>query len=279
MTFASASDWFLLSPELFLTAAGLLILVARRVRSERRRRSSSRSSRSSPLGGHGRAPRVRVGAPGARRRPILGGMFVVDNFAIFFKVADPALDRPDDPRLGAVRRAPRRTRRASTTRCSSSPASGMLFMVSGTNLISIYVALELMALSSYILAGYFKGEVKSTEAALKYFVLGAFSSGVLLYGLSLVYGVAGKMGLPELAKLFAADGAVEPAHARDPADPRGPALQDRRGAVPRLDARRLRGRADAGDGVLLGRPEGRRLRDPRAHLLRRRFRSSTPTGG
>ena len=60
-----------------------------------------------------------------------------------------------------------------------------------------------MALSSYILAGYFKGEVKSTEAALKYFILGAFSSGVLLYGLSLVYGVAGKMGLPELAKLFA----------------------------------------------------------------------------
>jgi NADH-quinone oxidoreductase subunit N len=80
---------------------------------------------------------------------------------------------------------------------------GMLFMVSGDNLISIYVALELMALSSYVLAGYFKGEIKSTEAALKYFILGAFSSGVLLYGLSLVYGVAGEMGLPELAKLFA----------------------------------------------------------------------------
>ena len=60
-----------------------------------------------------------------------------------------------------------------------------------------------MALASYVLAGYFKGEVKSTEAALKYFVLGAFSSGVLLYGLSLVYGVAGKLGLPELAKLLA----------------------------------------------------------------------------
>jgi NADH-quinone oxidoreductase subunit N len=76
-------------------------------------------------------------------------------------------------------------------------------MVSGNNLISIYVALELMALSSYILAGYFKGEIKSTEAALKYFVLGAFSSGVLLYGLSLVYGIAGQMGLPELAGLLA----------------------------------------------------------------------------
>jgi len=80
---------------------------------------------------------------------------------------------------------------------------GMLFMVSGNNLVSIYVALELMALSSYVLAGYFKAEIKSTEAALKYFVLGAFSSGVLLYGLSLVYGVTGEMGIPELAKIFA----------------------------------------------------------------------------
>jgi NADH-quinone oxidoreductase subunit N len=78
----------------------------------------------------------------------------------------------------------------------------MLFMASGNNLISIYVALELMALSSYVLAGYFKAEPKSTEAALKYFILGAFSSGVLLYGLSLVYGVGGVMGLPELAKLL-----------------------------------------------------------------------------
>src|SRR5262249_48117764 len=80
---------------------------------------------------------------------------------------------------------------------------GMLFMASGNNLISIYVSLELMALASYVLAGYFKGEVKSTEAALKYFVLGGFCSGVLLYGLSLVYGVAGKLGLPELSKLLA----------------------------------------------------------------------------
>ena len=146
---------------------------------------------------------------------------------------------------------------------------GMLFMVSGNNLISIYVSLELMALSSYILAGYFKGELKSTEAALKYFILGAFSSGVLLYGLSLVYGVAGIMGLPELAKLFAAAErsnllilgillllagllfkiAAVPFHVWTP------------------DV--YEGVADAGDGVLLGRAEGRGLRDPGAHLLRR----------
>ncbi len=78
---------------------------------------------------------------------------------------------------------------------------GMLFMVSGSNLISIYVSLELMALASYVLAGYFKEEPRSMEAALKYFVLGAFSSGVLLYGLSLVYGISGRMGLTDLAQM------------------------------------------------------------------------------
>jgi NADH-quinone oxidoreductase subunit N len=132
---------------------------------------------------------------------ILGGMFVLDNFAVFFKLL----------MLTSIAL----TVLASVRFVGSSPypggeyyalllftGVGMLFMVSGDNLILIYVALELMALSSYILAGYFKGEIKSTEAALKYFILGAFSSGVLLYGLSLVYGVAGEMGLPELAKLF-----------------------------------------------------------------------------
>jgi len=66
---------------------------------------------------------------------------------------------------------------------------GMMFMVSGVHLITIYTGLELMSLSSYILAGYFKNEVKSTEAAMKYFVLGAVSSAILLYGISLIYGV------------------------------------------------------------------------------------------
>jgi len=129
-------------------------------------------------------------------------MFVVDNFAIFFKVL--MLVSIILTALASVRfvgNAPYPGGEYYALLLFT--GVGMLFMVSGNNLISIYVPLELMALSSYILAGYFKGEIKSTEAALKYFVLGAFSSGVLLYGLSLVYGIAGRMGLPELAKLLA----------------------------------------------------------------------------
>jgi NADH-quinone oxidoreductase subunit N len=75
---------------------------------------------------------------------------------------------------------------------------GMMFMVSGVHLISIYIGLELMSLSSYILAGYFKNEQKSTEAAMKYFVLGAVSSGILLYGISLIYGVCGSLNLLDI---------------------------------------------------------------------------------
>jgi NADH-quinone oxidoreductase subunit N len=72
---------------------------------------------------------------------------------------------------------------------------GMMFMVSGIHLATIYVGLELMSLSSYILAGYFKNEQKSTEAAMKYFILGAVSSAILLYGISLIFGVTGTLSL------------------------------------------------------------------------------------
>ena len=78
-------------------------------------------------------------------------------------------------------------------------ATGMMLMASGFSLLSIWIALELMAMASYVLVGYFKNERKSIEAALKYFVLGAVSSGVLLYGVSLIYGATGTIRLTELA--------------------------------------------------------------------------------
>ncbi len=81
---------------------------------------------------------------------------------------------------------------------------GMTFMASGVHLISIYVGLELMSLSSYVLAGYFKNQTKSTEAAMKYFVLGAVSSAILLYGMSLIYGVCGSLRLTDIHQTLAA---------------------------------------------------------------------------
>lgn len=81
--------------------------------------------------------------------------------------------------------------------------TGMMIMASGADLISIYLGLELMALSVYILAGFMRNSVKSNEAALKYFLLGAFSSGILLYGIATIYGITGTTNLKEIAGFLA----------------------------------------------------------------------------
>lgn len=77
---------------------------------------------------------------------------------------------------------------------------GMMFLACGYDLISLYISLELMALTFYVLVAFTKREKKSNEAAMKYFLLGAFSSGVLLYGMSLLYGVTGSTNLGEIGR-------------------------------------------------------------------------------
>jgi NADH-quinone oxidoreductase subunit N len=75
---------------------------------------------------------------------------------------------------------------------------GMMFIACGYDLISLYISLELMALTFYVLVAFTKREKKSNEAAMKYFLLGAFSSGVLLYGMSLLYGIAGSTNIGDI---------------------------------------------------------------------------------
>ena len=74
-------------------------------------------------------------------------------------------------------------------------AVGMMFMAGGGDLITIYLGLELMSLSTYVLAGFIRRDVTSTEGAVKYFLMGAFTSGILLYGLALIYGLTGTTNL------------------------------------------------------------------------------------
>jgi NADH-quinone oxidoreductase subunit N len=80
---------------------------------------------------------------------------------------------------------------------------GMMMMVSANDLISLYVGLELQSLALYVVAAFQRDSLRSTEAGLKYFVLGALSSGLYLYGASLVYGFAGTTRFANLAPLFA----------------------------------------------------------------------------
>jgi NADH-quinone oxidoreductase subunit N len=77
---------------------------------------------------------------------------------------------------------------------------GMLMLISAADLIALYLGLELMSLALYVMAAYERENVRSTEAGLKYFVLGALSSGMLLYGASLVYGFTGTVSFAGIAK-------------------------------------------------------------------------------
>ena len=82
-------------------------------------------------------------------------------------------------------------------------AVGMSVMVSATSLVSLYVGLELQSLAGYVLASYRRTDERSAEAGLKYFVLGALASGILLYGISLLYGFTGTTSFTGIAAAFA----------------------------------------------------------------------------
>src|SRR5437867_7832453 len=89
-------------------------------------------------------------------------------------------------------------------------AVGMLLMASATDLIVIFLALETMSLSLYVLAGFFRGRIVAGEASMKYFLLGAFASGFFLYGIALIFGATGSTNLERIAAAVAAGAARDP---------------------------------------------------------------------
>ena len=88
--------------------------------------------------------------------------------------------------------------------------SGMFFLATGTDLITLFIGLELMALCFYILVGYLRSDKRSNEAAMKYLLLGAFSSGFLVYGFSVLYGIAGSTRLRDIAEALNARSVTDP---------------------------------------------------------------------
>lgn len=83
--------------------------------------------------------------------------------------------------------------------------AGAMWMASGTDLMTIFLGLEVLSVSLYVLAGFFRGQTRSNEAGLKYFFLGAFSTGFLLYGVALLYGVTGTTKVSGIAEYVAAN--------------------------------------------------------------------------
>lgn len=82
---------------------------------------------------------------------------------------------------------------------------GMMLLISANDLLALYLGLELMSLALYVVAAINRDSLRSTESGLKYFVLGSLSSGMLLYGMSLVYGFTGNTGFDEIAAVLTAE--------------------------------------------------------------------------
>src|SRR6266566_5130026 len=144
---------------------------------------------------------VLAGLVGGERRVGFYGMFVTDAFAVFMKAlvligsaVTIIMGLPYNEEHGIARfEFPVLVLLATT---------GMMVMISANDLITLYLGLEMQSLALYVTASFDRDSVRSTEAGLKYFVLGALASGMLLYGASLVYGFAGTTSFAQLAGLF-----------------------------------------------------------------------------
>jgi NADH-quinone oxidoreductase subunit N len=135
------------------------------------------------------------------RRVGFYGMFVTDAFAVFVKVL-VLVGSAVGVILALHYNEERRIARFEFPVLVLLATTGMMVMISANDLITLYLGLELQSLALYVVASFDRDSVRSTEAGLKYFVLGALASGMLLYGLSLIYGFAGTTGFAGLATLF-----------------------------------------------------------------------------
>jgi NADH-quinone oxidoreductase subunit N len=193
----SLSDFYYILPELVLTGGALIVLIADVLLP----RGSNRALAAVTL--------LAIVATLASLAPFMGtqvevahGLLAVDRFALFFKIVFL---------VAAAITVLMSGRYLEIERVSAGEyyflilcaTLGMMVMAGGIDLISIFIGLETMAVSFYILVGLIKPNQRSNEAAVKYFLLGAFSLGVLLYGMSLMYGLSGTTSLRAMAPMFA----------------------------------------------------------------------------
>jgi NADH-quinone oxidoreductase subunit N len=145
-----------------------------------------------------------VGAP-SDAGPLFGGLVTADAFGAFGKaIVFPAAAVAIIAAHGWFERGTEHASEYAVLILFSTV--GMAVMVSATNLITLYLGLELQSLAAYVLASYRRSDERSAEAGLKYFVLGALASGILLYGISLLYGFTGSMSFTGIASAFANGG-------------------------------------------------------------------------
>ena len=197
-----AIDWHAVAPELTLLAFGALVTVMDIVWLERGRRLTSSVASIALL--VTMIPIITLALDG-EDRVMFGGAFVVDNYALVMKamfllagyvvvllstnyVAEG--DYWENEYYGLL----------------LSSILGMVLMASARDLITVFVALELLSIPAYMLATWRKRDLKSNEAGLKYYLMGVFASAIMLYGMSLLYGGAGSTLLTDINAAVSVDG-------------------------------------------------------------------------
>ncbi len=193
------ADFYYILPELLLTAGALIVLVVDILFPKEDR--AVLATTLVTLAATGGAVLAFAGVD----TTVSAGLLAIDGFAAFFKsifvlsavltvlMSVPYL-RVEGVRAGEY---------CFLILCAT---LGMMFMASGIDLITLFIGLETMAISFYILAGFLKPSQRSNEAAVKYFLLGTFSLGLLLYGMSLLYGATGTTSLAGIAESVANSG-------------------------------------------------------------------------
>ncbi len=186
-------DYHALAPEIVLTATIVVVLIADLLFPERSRWQTSRIASIGVLGALIPVFTLASGVFTDNQfvtRSMFGGAYVVDEYALvlkgFFLVATyiVLLLSIDEIKEGDYYQG-------EFWYLMLSSVLGMLIMCSARDLISIFVALELISIPTFVLAGWKKHDSKSNEAAIKYYLIGVISSAVMLYGMSLIYGLSG----------------------------------------------------------------------------------------
>ncbi len=191
------SDFRWITPELVVTICALLALI---VEAFRRREGASIASGVICLAGSLVALYVTCRLWNVNMQ-VFSGLYVIDNFGTFFKIIFLII---------LVLISTVSLRYAAREEIAFGEyygllllgVLGMMVMVSSTNFVTIFIGLEVMSLAIYVLCGLMRGNVRSVEASLKYFMLGAFATAFLLYGMALTYASSGVIDVKELASLI-----------------------------------------------------------------------------
>ncbi|MEO1967816.1 MAG: NADH-quinone oxidoreductase subunit NuoN [Sphingomonadaceae bacterium] len=185
-----ASSLYFTGTEIGLSLAGLVLLLVVGWTGAKSARVVTILAVSALVGAIAFTASLPVGSPADGFNSAFGGLLRMDSFAVFAKILIYLAT------IGCLMVTPRFFEERDGYRGEYPVlmlfgAIGMGMMVSATNLMTLYIGLELSSLSSYVFASFLRSDWRSNEAGLKYFILGALASGIILYGMSLVYGFAG----------------------------------------------------------------------------------------